>query len=126
MVCRCFGIGIVRTGTKIDTPGSDDDLVDDLAEHAAIWQDTIRRLEARGDEYKLAPACKINSLDITLTGYAKEYFDIWKAGWDNTEAAKSYEELFSKINDHARRHNLDSPPKKKMLHAGGPIDIRAI
>ena len=35
---------------------------DDLAEHVEMWLDKMRRLEAHGDEYKLAPVFKSNAL----------------------------------------------------------------
>ncbi len=33
-----------------------------LAEHVEMWVDTTRRLEAHGEEFKLAPIFKINAL----------------------------------------------------------------
>ncbi len=41
-----------------------------------MWQDRMRRLEAQGDECKLAPVFKINSMRMLMTGTAKEYFDL--------------------------------------------------
>jgi len=35
---------------------------EDLAEHVEMWQDKMRRLEAHGEEFKLAPVFKINAL----------------------------------------------------------------
>ncbi len=33
---------------------------EELAEHVEMWQDKMRRSEAHGDEFKLAPVFKIN------------------------------------------------------------------
>ncbi len=38
-----------------------------------MWQDKMRRLEAHGDEHKLAPVFKIGALSMLMTGKAKEY-----------------------------------------------------
>ncbi len=40
---------------------------EELAEHVEMWQDKTRRLEAHGEEYKLAPAFKINTLCMLMT-----------------------------------------------------------
>ncbi len=40
---------------------------------------------------------------MIMTGKAKEYFDIWEADRDTPDAAKSDEELLSKVTDYARR-----------------------
>ncbi len=57
-------------------------------------------VEAHGDESKLTPIFMINALRMSMTGKAKEYFDIWDADRDTT-AAKSYE-LLSKAKDYVR------------------------
>ncbi len=57
----------------------------------------MRRLEAHGDEYKLVPVFKINSLRMLMTGKAREYIDLWDGDRDNTDAAKSYEEVLSRV-----------------------------
>ncbi len=36
---------------------------------------------------------------MLMTGKAKEYFDLWEADRRTTYAAKSYEELLSKVKD---------------------------
>ncbi len=95
---------------------------EDFAEHMGLLQDNMRRLEACGDEYELAPVYKIESLRMIMTGKAKEYFDIWEEHPDNTDAAESYEELLSKIKDYARRRKLDSTAEEKMQHGGDPLD----
>ncbi len=45
---------------------------EDLAEHVETWQDKMRRLEAHGNEFKLAPVFKINALRMLMIGKAKE------------------------------------------------------
>ncbi len=41
---------------------------EDLAEHVEMWQDKMRRLEAHGEEFKLAPVFKINALRTLMIG----------------------------------------------------------
>ena len=65
-------------------------------------------------EYELVPVFKINALRMLMTGKAKEYFDLWEADRDFTEAAKSYEELLNKAKDYARRRKLDASAKQRM------------
>ena len=64
-----------------------------------MWQDIMRRLEAHGDEFKLAPVFKINALRTLMIGKAKECFDLWEADKDHTDPSKSFEELLSKVKD---------------------------
>ncbi len=45
---------------------------EELAEHVEMRQDKRRRLEAHGDENKLAPVQQINALSLLMTGKAKE------------------------------------------------------
>ncbi len=44
---------------------------EELAEYVGMWQDKMRGLEAHGEEFKLAPLFKINSLRTLMTGKAK-------------------------------------------------------
>ena len=46
-----------------------------------------------------------------MTGKAKEYFDLREADRDNTDPAKSYEELLTNVKDYSRRRKLDSSAK---------------
>ena len=78
---------------------------DDLAEHVEMWLDKMRRLEAHGDEYKLAPVFKINALRMLTTGKAREYFDLWE-GDRGQDAAVAYEELLNKIKDYSMDHTV--------------------
>ncbi len=77
----------------------------ELAEHVEMLRDKMRRLEAHGDEHKLAPFFKINAMRVLITGKAKVCADLWEGDRDNTDAAKSYEELLNKVKDYARRRN---------------------
>ena len=90
------------------------------------WQDKMKRLEAHGAEYKLAPVFKINALRMLMIGKAKEYFDLWEADRDPTDAAKTYEELLKKVKDYARRRKLDTNAKERMQHGGDPMDVGAV
>ncbi len=65
-----------------------------------MWQGKRRKLEAHGDEFKLAPVFKINVSRMLMSSKAKEYFGIREAGRDAIQAAKSYKELLSKVKDH--------------------------
>ncbi len=99
---------------------------EELAEHEEMWQDTMRRLEAQGEELKLAPVFKINALRLLMTGKAKEYFDLREGDRDTTDVAKSYEEFPGKVKDYSRRGSLDSSTKEKMQHGGDPMDVGAV
>ncbi len=80
--------------------------------------------QAHGEEFKFAPVFKINAL-MLLTGEAKEYFDLWEADRDTTDAAKPYEELLSKVKDSSRRRKLDISAKENMQHGGDSMDVGA-
>ncbi len=56
---------------------------EELAEHVAVWQDKMRRLEAHGDEFKMPPGNKVNAFRMLMTGKAKRSFDLWEADRDN-------------------------------------------
>ncbi len=99
---------------------------EELAEYMEMWQDNMRRLEEHGVEFKLAPVFKINALRMLMTGKAKEYFDLWEADRDTTDAAKFYEELSGKIKDCSRRRKLDTSAKEKMQHGGDPMDVGTV
>ena len=99
---------------------------EELAEHVEMWQDKIRRLEAHGEEFKLAPVFKINALRTLMIGKSKEYFDLWEADKDHTDPTKSYEELLAKVKDYSRRNKLDNSAKEKMQHGGDPMDVGAV
>ena len=81
---------------------------EELAEYVEMWQDKMRRLEVHGEEFKLPPLFKINALRMLMTGTAKEYFDLWEADHDPTNAKKTYEELLNKVEDYAIRHKLNT------------------
>ncbi len=70
---------------------------EELAEQADMWQDKMRRLEAHGDEFKLATVLKMNALRTLMIRKSKEYFDLWEADKDHTDPSKSYEELLAKV-----------------------------
>jgi hypothetical protein len=98
---------------------------EELAEHLWMWQDKMRRFEARGDQFELANVFKIDALRIVMAGKAEEYFDLWEADRGNTDQAKSYEELLTKVKDYSRSRKLDSSAKEKMQHGGDPMDVGA-
>ena len=60
----------------------------------------------------MGPVFKINALRMLMTGKAKEYFDLWEADQDPTNAAKTYVELLNKVKDYARRRKLDTTVHK--------------
>ncbi len=86
----------------------------------------MRRLEAHGEEFKLAPMFKINALRTMMIGMSKEYFDLWEADKDHTEPSKSYEELLAKVKDYSRTKKFDSSARENMQHGGDPIDVGAV
>ncbi len=91
-----------------------------------MWQDKMRRPEAHGDEFKMPPVYKVNAVRVLMTGKAKEYFDFWEADRDNTDPAKSYEELLTKAKDYSRSSKLDSSAKEKMQYGGDPMAVRVV
>ncbi len=86
----------------------------------------MRRLEAHGGEFKLAPVFKINVFRALIACEANEYFDLWEADRDETDQAKSYEELLTKVKDYSRRRKIDSSANEKMQHGGDPMDVGAV
>ncbi len=98
---------------------------EELAQQVEMGQDRMRRLEAHGDECKLAPVFEINALRMLMTGKAKEYFDFWEGDRDTTDVAKSCEELLNKFKDYDRRRKLDTMAQKNMQHGGDPMDVGA-
>ncbi len=51
------GLGLAEQAWMLMHPGPPK-REEELAEHAEMWQDKMRRLEAHGDEFKLAPVFK--------------------------------------------------------------------
>ena len=87
--------------------------------------DKLRRLEAHGDECKLAAVLKINALRTLATGKAREYFDLWEGDCGKVDAAKSFAELLSKLKDCARRRKLDTAAQKNIQQGGDSMDVGA-
>ena len=101
------GMGLAEQARKLmhpDPPRREEE----LAEAIDQWLDKLKRLELHGKEYELPPVFKMNALRMLMTGKAKEYFDMWEADRDPTDAAKSYDELLNKVKDYARRKKLDT------------------
>ncbi len=69
---------------------------------------------------------KINALRVLMTGKAKEYFDPWGGDRDNTDAAKSYEELLNKVKAYSRRRKLDNTAQRNTQHGGDHMDVGAV
>ncbi len=55
---------------------------EELTEHADMWQDKMTRLEAQGDEFKLAPMLKIQAVRMLMACRAKEHFTLGEADRD--------------------------------------------
>ncbi len=66
---------------------------------------------------------KINALRMLMTSKAKEYFDLWEADHDPTNAKKTYEEVLNKVKDYARRRKLDTNAKERMHQGGDRTDV---
>ncbi len=91
------------------------------------WQDKMKSLEARGGKLKVSPVFKINALRMLMTGKAEEYFGRREADRDPADAAKTYQELLSKVKDYSsRRRKLDSSAKEKMQQGSDPMDVGAL
>ncbi len=78
----------------------------------------MRRLEADGDEFKLAPVFKITARRTLVIGRSKDHFDLWEADKDHADPGKLYEELLTKV-----MRKFDRSAKGKMQHGDGPLDI---
>ena len=74
----------------------------------------------------MAPLFEINAPRMLMTGKAKEYFDLWEADHDPTNAKKTDEKLLSKVKDYARRSKLDTNAKEWMQQVGDPMDVGAV
>jgi hypothetical protein len=128
------GFGLAEQATMLMHPTSPK-REEELAERVEMWQDKMRRLEAHGEEYKLASACTINALRMRMIGKAKGYFDLWEADRDPTDAAKTYEDLLNRVKDDSRRRELEKfregedPTRRKhhgrrsgrRIHLGGAL-----
>jgi hypothetical protein len=99
---------------------------EELAENVEMWQDTMRLFDVLGCEFKMPPVGTVNALRILMTGKAKEYFDLWEAGLDNTDPAKSYDELLAKVKDYLKRRKMDSSAKEKMPYGGDHMDAGSV
>ncbi len=92
---------------------------EELADHTEMWKDRMKRLEAHGEEFQLAPLYNINALGMFIS-------TSWEADHDPTNAAKAYGELLNKVEDYARRRKLDSSAKDKIQQGGYPMDVGAV
>ncbi len=93
-----------------------------------MWQDKMRRLEGHGDECKLALVFKINDLRMLMTGKSKEYFDLWEADHDHTDAAEADGELLNKAKDQTTPLKITcskevTPWNSEQLAAGVSMEI---
>ncbi len=62
-----------------------------------------------------------------MTGKAKEYLDLWETDQDPPAKAKeTYDELFNKVKDYARRRKMDTNAKERMQQGGDPMDLGAV
>ncbi len=64
------GLGLAEQARMLMHP-SPPKCEEGVADHVEMWQDKMRRLEAHGEEFKLAPSCKSNALRMLMTGKAK-------------------------------------------------------
>ncbi len=99
---------------------------EELAEYVETWQNKMRRLEARGGEFKFAPLFKVHALRMLMTGKAKEHFDLWEADHDSTNVKQTCEELLSKVKDYARRRKLDTTAKERIQQGGDPMVVGVV
>jgi hypothetical protein len=119
------GLGLAEQARMLMHP-SPPKKEEELAAYVEMWQDKMRRLEVHGEAFKLAPLFRIKSLRLLMTGKAKEYFDFWEADHDPTNAKKTYEELLTKVKDHARRRKLDTTAEERMQQGGGLMDVGVV
>ncbi len=63
-------------------------------EYVEMWQDRLRRLEAREEGFKLAPVFEINWRALMA---GEGYLDFWETDRDTAETATPYEELLGKV-----------------------------
>ncbi len=65
------GLGLVEQARMLMAPTAPK-REEDLVEHVEMWQDKMRRLEAHGEEFKLAPVFKIDAFRTLMIGNSKE------------------------------------------------------
>ncbi len=53
------GLGLAEQAMMLMHPGPPK-REEELADHVEMWQETMRRLEAHGEEFKLAPLYKVS------------------------------------------------------------------
>ncbi len=73
LYCRLIdvsGIGFAKQARMLMHP-SPPKQEEHVAEHVEMWRDKKRRLEAHGEEFKLAPLLNINALRMLRTRKAK-------------------------------------------------------
>ncbi len=88
-----------------------------MAKHVEIGQDKMNRSEAHGAEFKVASV-----YNMMMTGTAKQYFDIWEAERDVTNAGKSHEKWLTKLKDYARNSTARLRRKCSMEGMAWPLE----
>jgi hypothetical protein len=79
---------------------------EDLADAIGQWSERVKRLEAHGTKYALAPLFKVAALRLMLVGRARDLFETWEAEHD-TDEEEGFSELMAKVKDYARKKKLD-------------------
>ena len=100
------GLGLTSQAMKLmhpDPPKREED----IAEVLDIWVERVRRLEAHGPKYFLAPLFKVTAMKLMMVGKAKEHFEIWEAD-HKSEDDGGYSKIPETVRDYARRKKLDS------------------
>ncbi len=82
-----------------------------------MWQDKVGRFEAHRDQYKLAPAYKIDPSRM-LVGGPKSISITWEADRDHTDRAIFYPArgYFDKVKEYVRKRKLDTPVQRNIQH----------
>ncbi len=93
---------------------------EELAEYVEMWQDKTRRLEAHGEQFKLAPLFNINALRMLMTGNTSTFGRRTATPPTRRRPTRAPPH---KDKDYARRRKLDITAKERMQQGGDPMDV---
>ena len=112
------GLGLAEQARRLmhpDAPKREDE----LAEFVDGWCERVRRLEAHGPKYVLAPLYKVTALRMMMVGRSKDHFEIWQDESGDDEAG--FEKLLDRVKDYARRRKLDHTAEKRVSGGNDPM-----
>ena len=116
------GLGLAEQARRLMQPVPPKD-EGGLAESIEAWRDKMARLEAHGDDYKMAPVFKINALKSLMVGRGKDLFEVWETAENAAHDEDFFQEVLAKAEDYARKKKLDNSAKQNMQKGSDSMDI---